>query len=248
MSKTPYMKFYTSDFLGDTLHLNAKEVGQYCLLLFAMWNSGGGILNDRPTLRRICRGYPSRRVLDFFTLEDGKLQNERLFCELKLIEKRAEIGAKGGAAKAANALKNNNSALPNGLPKAYPHSHSHSHRRKKDRKEVPVGEDFEKFWLSYPRKIGKAAAKIAFAKAIEKVPLETLLAGVKTIDKSDLKFIAHAATWLNQERWTDEDETRPIYTPTAGAKKSFAEQNEKHTQDRLARITRELIEERKMPR
>lgn len=67
---------------------------------------------------------------------------------------------------------------------------------------------FERFWLAYPRKIGKADARKAFAKV--KVPIETLLSAIEQQTRSEQwtrengRFIPNPATWLNQGRWEDE--------------------------------------------
>lgn len=70
---------------------------------------------------------------------------------------------------------------------------------------------FDAFWKSYPRKIGKGAAR----KSWDKIkPSESLLAKIifaveqqkKSADwqKENGKYIPHPTTWLNQERWDDE--------------------------------------------
>ena len=67
---------------------------------------------------------------------------------------------------------------------------------------------FDRFWLAYPRKVGKADAKKAFAKV--KVPTETLLTAIERQKCSEQwttengRFIPNPATWLNQGRWEDE--------------------------------------------
>lgn len=67
---------------------------------------------------------------------------------------------------------------------------------------------FDRFWLAYPRKVGKADAKKAFAKV--KVPIETLLTAIEQQKRSEQwttengRFIPNPATWLNQGRWEDE--------------------------------------------
>ena len=67
---------------------------------------------------------------------------------------------------------------------------------------------FERFWLAYPRKIGKADARKAFAKV--KMPIETLLSAIDQQTRSEQwtrengRFIPNPATWLNQGRWEDE--------------------------------------------
>lgn len=69
---------------------------------------------------------------------------------------------------------------------------------------------FDKFWKIYPRKIGKGKAKDAFNKAVLKTTLSTIMDAVseyaQSVHRKDPKFIPHAATWLNQERWDDDIE------------------------------------------
>lgn len=75
-------------------------------------------------------------------------------------------------------------------------------------KENNMSSSFEAFWGVYPRKIGKGAARVAFEKAIKKASPITILAMAGAYankpDLPDLQFIPHPATWLNQERWTDD--------------------------------------------
>ena len=68
---------------------------------------------------------------------------------------------------------------------------------------------FNEFWSLYPRKIAKATAR----KAWQKLSAEQQLMAAKAIDthcqywrakETELEFIPHASTWLNQERWEDE--------------------------------------------
>jgi len=71
--------------------------------------------------------------------------------------------------------------------------------------------DFDRFWSAYPRKVGKGAAHRAWAKINPATELvERMLSALSwqrtceqwTKDKGT--YIPHPATWLNQERWTDE--------------------------------------------
>lgn len=65
----------------------------------------------------------------------------------------------------------------------------------------------EDFWPIYPRKVGVAAALKAFTKARKTAELPAILDGVRRYAASragqDEQYTAHAATWLNQERWKD---------------------------------------------
>ena len=75
---------------------------------------------------------------------------------------------------------------------------------------VQANKAFAEFWTHYPRKIGKAAASKAFAKAAKKHNTDDILFGlsqqIEAMKSKEQQFIPHAATWLNAERWTDEPE------------------------------------------
>ena len=57
---------------------------------------------------------------------------------------------------------------------------------------------------------GEAQAEKVFAKALTKIEGDELIRKVELFSEvckgKDQKFIPHAATWLNQERWNDEIE------------------------------------------
>jgi helix-turn-helix protein len=66
---------------------------------------------------------------------------------------------------------------------------------------------FAAFWLAYPRKAGKGAARTAWTKARRRgVAPEVLIEGARAYaddpNRED-QYTAHPATWLNQERWLD---------------------------------------------
>ena len=66
--------------------------------------------------------------------------------------------------------------------------------------------DFESFWKEYPRKIAKDTA---YKKWISIKPnIDTVLKSLKNQKKTDqwsnIKYIPHPTTWLNQKRWNDE--------------------------------------------
>ena len=60
----------------------------------------------------------------------------------------------------------------------------------------------------YPRKVGKTAARKAFAKVRKDVDMDVLMAGleryVKSVKGKESQFVAHPASWLNGGRWEDE--------------------------------------------
>jgi DNA-binding transcriptional regulator YhcF (GntR family) len=67
--------------------------------------------------------------------------------------------------------------------------------------------DFDTFWKIYPLKVGKAAAKKAWEKATKESEPSKILDGALRYSNDPNRhpsFTAHAATWLNAGRWSDE--------------------------------------------
>lgn len=71
-----------------------------------------------------------------------------------------------------------------------------------------IAEDFCAWWRNLPSdmKKGKARAWICYRKARTKATAGDLEDGIKAYirHKPQWQHFAHASTWLNQERWTDE--------------------------------------------
>jgi hypothetical protein len=71
-------------------------------------------------------------------------------------------------------------------------------------------EAFAQFWQIYPRKVAKGAARRAWDRVMgspDAPPLSALLdaAGAYAKTHTELRYICHPATWLSQERWSDEE-------------------------------------------
>ncbi len=88
-------------------------------------------------------------------------------------------------------------------------SHSPSSRTRAD---AAPDADFDRFWTLYPRKVGKGAARKAWAAALRRADegAASIIAGITvqtSLDRFDTRddgrFIPHPATWLNADRWLD---------------------------------------------
>lgn len=80
------------------------------------------------------------------------------------------------------------------------------HRKELVRKPVEPDSSFEEFWKTYPRKEAKGTARRAWLKAVRVAAPELIIAGATRYNEDpnrDPAFTAHAATWLNGERWLD---------------------------------------------
>ena len=67
---------------------------------------------------------------------------------------------------------------------------------------------FDTFWRVCPRKIGKGAARKAWATAMQIATGEEIIAAMQAQVLAgvfaEIKFTPYPATWLNAERWEDE--------------------------------------------
>lgn len=83
--------------------------------------------------------------------------------------------------------------------------------RKRHKKELspPIAPPFAAFWEAYPHKVGKAAALAKFVIALRKADLATLIAGIERYQRTKPRDHdwCNPATWLHQERWTDQPAT-----------------------------------------
>lgn len=77
-------------------------------------------------------------------------------------------------------------------------------------------ERFERFWSTYPRKVGKDAARKAFEKRKpDDELLGLMVAAIRRQKQSPAwtkdggQFIPHPSTWLNEGRWQDEEPEAP---------------------------------------
>jgi hypothetical protein len=85
----------------------------------------------------------------------------------------------------------------------------------KEKRMAPTDEEFEKFYIEYPRRVNKKKAKVAFASAFKSLrkkhtPEEAIgiiMRGVAVYAKhANPDAICHPTTWLNGARWEDEPE------------------------------------------
>lgn len=68
---------------------------------------------------------------------------------------------------------------------------------------------FERWWKTFPKKVNKPAGRKAYRVAVTKTTIESLALGAIAFARANVetepRFIAHPATWLNGERWNDEE-------------------------------------------
>lgn len=241
-----WMPLYIGDYLADTAHLTIEQSGAYLHLLMSHWRVGY-VPDDDAKLAAICRvtrtyfvRHIGPAIRPFFTTDGTRLTQGRMEKEKKRAEKVSLSASEN--AKKMHAKK----AEINGLASAEAHadrmpitltSTDTEEKKKESRPTVSprkssAGADgaFAEFWNAYPKKLCKADAVKAFAKALKKASAEEIIAGVlRTRWPDNPQYIPYAERWLNGERWSDVVDTRdpvlvavgffdiaeppPIYTP-----------------------------------
>lgn len=129
--------------------------------------------------------------------------------------KKSEAGAKGGSTAQANGKQTSSKPEANAkqtASKRQPDKGIGNRDKGIGNRDItpkaPKGADFDAFWLTYPKKVGKDAARKAFSRV--KVPVETLLSAIeqqkcsRQWQEDGGQYIPNPATWLNQGRWQDE--------------------------------------------
>jgi uncharacterized protein YdaU (DUF1376 family) len=252
MSGTPFMPLWVSDFLGDTLDLDAAEVGAYMLLLMAQWNRDGESLpNDAKKLQRVARcgrNWPKvwGNVERFFKTDEKGIYSKRLRLEAQNVAAKREVnkhnGSLGGKAKS---LKTNNAGLADATEtlernRAIPEPEPYS---KKEGTSVPLGgsafskQDFQDFWDAYPHRGGKknrSGAEASFRRAIKAgVTVQQIASGVEAMNSDpnvQRGYARDPTTWLNQKGWTDEFTKIPNFSTITGGNNDRTGNNHKATQ------------------
>jgi uncharacterized protein YdaU (DUF1376 family) len=144
--KRPWMPLYVGDYLGDTGHLTTAQHGAYLLLMMHYWRKGELPDCDRQ-LSKITK-LPLKTWCDYRpVLQDffhSGWKHKRIDAELermmRVSEKRAIAGQKGGLGSALSRMKLENASRGRSLPRAIAppmpteasagadHSHPHSYQ------------------------------------------------------------------------------------------------------------------------
>lgn len=215
MAEFPFLPLATDAYLGDTTHLTTIEHGAYLLLLMAAWRSPDCRLPDDDRLlsryARLTAGQWARMrpiLATFWRIEGGFWMQRRLTDEWEAVRQKRE---KAKDAAGSRWLKNKKGRHADASPKQSERNANHNHNHiVEDTSVSPTksGHDFDRFWKAYPRRVGKEAARKAWAACIKRgVQPWHMIEGAQWLadhPPDDPQFIQHPSTWLNQGRYDDE--------------------------------------------
>ena len=224
-----HIAFYPSDWLAGTRGMSDAETGVYITLICRMYEMAGPIERDDDRLSRLCGCKTKSRfvkALDYL-LSEGKVVetengifNERVAKEIQKVVEKSTKGRDAAESRwRRKPNKNNGSTHANASPGHMPQPCQPEPELEPeviDKESITkYMSDFEEFWSEYPKRRGTNPRKKAFEKyrAARKAGTskDDILDGVKRLfkfvcdeDTIETEFVPMAATWLTQERWSDE--------------------------------------------
>jgi len=217
MSSVPYIKFFPSDWAAGCATLSAMEELVYFKICRHNWDCGEPI--SERLLKRSMRELSGsiNDALEVLFDEHKISKNESGFFNNRALELHVDAqDRRVKATKSARTRWKNKRKLKdaNALSKQCERNanlvNSQCYPEPEPEPEpeytpiVPTG-DFDEWYNLYPHKVGKAAAKKAFEKAIKRASLADLVEGLHRYIKTKRSDVAwcNPSTWLNQDRWLD---------------------------------------------
>jgi len=115
----------------------------------------------------------------------------------RLSQRRSEAGRRGGESKSQASAKQNEADKIR-----LDEIRREEIEDKKEKKNTCVL--FDSFWSAYPRKTSKQTASKAFDKLSDENQQKAIDNIARLYANTEVQFVPHAATYLNQARWEDE--------------------------------------------
>lgn len=228
MTARPWMKFYPSDWKGDTklklVSMAARGLWMEMICIMHEAERYGeltvaGVAIDAEKLARIVGEHVSNvdGWLDelksagvYSVKKNGVIYSRRMERDENKRRKLVENGKKGGNPTLCNQTQND--TLDNQPDKPI---ETRDQRPETRIKKEPKGSEkkidhsllFERFWSEYPRKVARGHAEKAFPKALKEASFEEIMSGVRryaaAMQGREKTYIKHGASWLNGKCWTD---------------------------------------------
>lgn len=230
--KVRRIDFSADEFIaGITGKLTVADLGVYWLVCSLIYSHGGPIDDDEKWIAAIFRDTNPRTVraaierlilMSKIQRMGGELMVNRCRKELERASNRVRTWTENGLKGGRPSSKINEIAEPNGLSENNRASNHQLSTINEQKKEDIIGGDppkndaskknghlFDAWYAGYPRKVGKGAAKRAFDRIIAKgeATPEQLDEGLKRYirTKPPTQVWCHPSTWLNGERWLDQE-------------------------------------------
>lgn len=224
-----YYQHFIMDYRADTAHLSLLEHGVYRQLLDQYYLNEEPLTLDLIKLFRLLSARTKDEQIaieivlnDFFTKTEIGYTHKRCEIEVRAYQDRLKV-ASDSAQKRWNKEKSNNpmgtQCQPNAKHKQLTINNKTLNNINTIKQELAeyrydnkspdtLSSEFAIFWKTYPKKVGKEAARKSWDKI--RPNIEEVLKALEWQMKSDQwfknggQFIPNPSTYLNQHRWEDE--------------------------------------------
>ena len=210
-----YFQHNIADYRKDTMHLSLLEHGVYRQLLDQYYLQEGALPLDQD---RICRLINAKTLEEkeavFHVLQDFFIKNDAGYvhkrCDLVINEynKKSLTASKSAKIRWDNANGMRTHSEPNANHKPLTINH-------KPLTNIKPLSDFDMFWIAYPKKVGKEAARKAWAKANPELAMVLNALEWQKVSpqwfKNNGQYIPNPSTWINQHRWEDEKQQEQTF-------------------------------------
>lgn len=211
-----------------TLHLSCEEDGMYRRLIDHYMETRKPLVANENALSRICgtdidsfkRAISKLQAFFVLAESEGKAVWTHDFCD-KLLNRQDELSVFRSDRARKAALARHNLSLKNkdnpatSKPQAMLGDAKETVNSKQDidksiSKNHVYSDEFEQFWKFYPNPINKANAYKSYKQALKETNHGTIINGAIAYAEyvrssaTEKRFVCHAATWLNQQRWTND--------------------------------------------
>ena len=202
------LHYYThniGDYRRDTAHLSLLEHGVYRQLLDQYYLNEEPITLDLDKLHRYLSIKTEEEKIaltnvlqDFFIkAEDGYVHKR---CDDTIQEYQGKIEKASKAAKIRWGKQKECERIPDAMQ-----TNNHKPLTKNHKPDYDI--QFDAFWIMYPKKVGKEAARKAWFK--NKPDIDSVIKAIQWQEVSSQwkkGFIPNPSTYINQHRWLDEPE------------------------------------------
>lgn len=203
------------DYAKKAGRLSMLQHGSYTLLIDACYDRERFPTREEAIEWTWASTLEEIQAVDFVLSKFFKMGDDGVFVQHRIAEEIAEYHSKAEtnkriAIERETKRRENNTKRVRKVNESPPNQEpvTSNHNIKPKSSSSSAMKDFESFWTSYPRKVGKAAALKSWKRLSPElsVVMKTLEWQVKQEAWQDKQYIPHPATWLNQGRWDDEPE------------------------------------------
>jgi len=204
------MHYYThniGDYRRDTSHLTLLEHGVYRQVLDQYYLNEKPIDLDTTKLERILnikteeeKNALANVLQDFFVKTKNHYVHKRCDIAIEEYQSKSEKASKAANIRWAKDKSNSNA---DAMPTNNQEPLTINHITNKPDYDI----QFDAFWIMYPKKVGKEAARKAWLK--NKPNIDSVIKAVQWQEHSSQwkkGYIPNPATYINQHRWLDEPE------------------------------------------